>query len=100
MNEYTELQTCGCCKGGTRVLLTGEGNPFTCPYCKGIGKREVKMPHPSHKMTKWESEILAPCGEPRFYSVRHCEVCKEEEWEHTAGHFLHRLGYPCRGRKE
>jgi hypothetical protein len=96
MNEYTEIQECGCCKGGTKILLNGEGNPFTCPYCKGTGKREVKVPHPSHKMTEWRTEILVPCGTPRFYGVRNCDVCGDEEWSHPAGHFLHRLGFPCK----
>jgi len=101
MDAYTEQQDCDCCKGGTKTLLNGEGHPFTCPYCKGTGSQKVKMPHPSHKMTEWRTEILSPTGgEPRFYGVRNCELCGEEEWKHPAGHFLHRLSFPCKGVNE
>jgi hypothetical protein len=90
-----EIVDCSVCLAGTKVLLTGEGNPFTCPYCKGTGKREIDVVDPSHEMSEWISEILAPCGEPRFYAVRHCKKCGEEEWDHAAGHFFHGLLRPC-----
>lgn len=98
VKAYTKFEKCKCCKGGTRPFKTGEGNIIPCPYCKDTGKREVKVPHPSHKMSKWRTEILAPAGTPRFYGVRNCKVCGEEEWSHPAGHFLHKLGYSCVGK--
>lgn len=99
MEIYTELILCGCCKGKGK-LLNYEKFEFTCPYCDGNGKRKVKIPHPSHKMSGWKEEILAPAGTPRFYAVRKCELCEEEEWKHSAGHFLHRLSYPCEGERK
>jgi len=44
-------------------------------------------PHKSHKMGKPYSEILAPCGTPRFYLVRDCEKCRYGQAEHPAGKF-------------
>lgn len=93
---YFELIKCGACKGkGTWNSKT------TCVYCNGSGKRKEFMPHPTHSMSKWRSEMLAPCGTPRFYSVRNCTNCGKEEWKHSAGHFLHGLGHPCtcKGKK-
>lgn len=87
---------CSCCKQ-TGKILTGEGNPVDCPYCEGSGKRTEKQPHPSHQMTEFRTEILAPAGTPRFYGVRNCKICELEEWSHPAGHFLHKLDYKCKG---
>ena len=44
-------------------------------------------PHKSHKMGKVYSEILAPCGTPRFYVVRDCKLCGAGQAEHAAGRF-------------
>jgi hypothetical protein len=44
-------------------------------------------PHKSHKMGKAYSEILAPCGTPRFYAVRDCKLCGAGQAEHAAGRF-------------
>ncbi len=91
----TILIQCNCCKGkGT--IKTNEGNPVSCPYCRGTKKRAIEVPHSSHRMQrKWRSEILAPAGTPRFYSVRNCIACKEEEWQSAAGHFLNGLIKKC-----
>jgi len=62
-------------------------------------KREEKIrtsPHKSHRMSKWYSEILAPCGTPRFYAVRHCTKCGKEEQKHAAGHFFNGLKEACK----
>lgn len=91
-----ELIECGCCQGGKRPFCTAEGKRVPCPYCKDSGKQEKHVPHPTHKMSEWHTEVLAPCGEPRFYSVRECLACGEEEWQHAAGHFLHNLEMECR----
>jgi hypothetical protein len=47
-------------------------------------------------MTKWETDIRAPAGTPRFYGVRRCRRCGEEEAKHPAGHFLGNLERKCR----
>ena len=96
---YTITEPCNCCKGSGKIM-TGEGHPIDCPYCKGTGQRTQQAVHPSHRMTESETRILAPSGTPRFYSVRHCEVCGKEEWEHAAGHFLHGLDSPCVGASD
>jgi hypothetical protein len=44
--------------------------------------------HKSHKMSKVTSEIIAPCGTPRFYAYRQCENCGAEQYEHPAGKFI------------
>jgi hypothetical protein len=79
-------------------LLGGEGQILKCPYCNGTGKMKKTVPHPSHKMPrKWRSTIIAPCGEPRFYAVRACRLCGEQEFESNSGHFLDGLLSICRG---
>jgi len=85
-----------------RVSLLDHGNgPIPCPYCskknekRGSGYKTVVAIHPSHKMTKFKAEILAPCGTPRLYAVRYCKECRKEEQMHVAGHFLNGLQYPC-----
>jgi len=98
MESYKITKKCKSCKDGT--ILTGEGNSLPCPYCKGTRKRTFEAVHPSHRMTKKRCEIIAPCGTPRFYSVRNCKKCGKEEWEHAAGHFLHGLDYPCEGKQD
>ena len=85
---------CNICKT-TGKLVNGEGGELRCPYCRGTGKREKIVPHPSHKMTIWRCEIRCPCDEPRFYGVRNCKLCGEEELEHPAGHFMNRLEEEC-----
>lgn len=52
-------------------------------------------PHRSHRMVRWETDIRAPAGTPRFYRVRSCTRCGEEEAIHAAGHFRGRLDEPC-----
>lgn len=96
---YTITVDCEACHK-TGKILTGEGHPVNCPYCEGKAKRVTKAVHPSHKMTAFRSEILAPAGTPRFYAVRNCTVCEKEEWEHAAGHFLHGLDNVCSGKPE
>ena len=90
------LVECDCCQGGKRPFKTAEGHRVPCPYCKDIGKREKIVPHFSHQMTEWRSEIRCPCDEPRFYGVRNCENCGEEELQHPAGHFLDELLKECK----
>jgi hypothetical protein len=46
--------------------------------------REV---HESHRMSEITTEIIAPCGTPRFYSYRYCEKCEHEQYKHAAGKF-------------
>ena len=67
-----------------------------------VKKRHVwrTKPHPTHKMTGPSSEILAPCGTPRFYLVRECRRCGAGQAEHAAGKFCDtELTKPCKGRK-
>jgi hypothetical protein len=48
----------------------------------------MKRPiHKSHRMGKAYSDVRAPAGTPRFYSVRQCKGCGAEEIEHAAGQF-------------
>jgi hypothetical protein len=97
---YTKTEKCKVCVKHKGKILTGEGNPVPCPYCKGTRKVTRKAVHPSHKMSTWKSEILAPMGTPRFYSTRYCRKCGYSEAQHAAGHFLNALSYPCSGRKD
>lgn len=53
-------------------------------------------PHRTHRMTRWETAVRAPAGTPRFYRVRSCKRCGEEEAIHVAGHFRGGLDKPCR----
>jgi hypothetical protein len=94
-----QLIECGACKGGTKPLSYPEGGHLICPYCKDTGKREINVPHPSHKMSTWRSEIRCPGNTARFYGVRECEFCGEEELQHPAGHFLEKLLEMCIGEK-
>ncbi len=43
--------------------------------------------HSSHRMGKRYTDVRAPAGTPRFYSVRQCKGCGAEEIEHAAGQF-------------
>lgn len=43
--------------------------------------------HQSHRMGKPFTDVRAPAGTPRFYSVRECSGCGAEEIEHAAGQF-------------
>ena len=91
---------CPACKT-TGKLINGDGNDFECPYCRGTGKKEKTVPHPSHKMTAWRTQVRSPTGgEPRFYGVRNCKKCGEEELEHPAGHFMNRLEEVCGAEQE
>jgi hypothetical protein len=57
--------------------------------------------HKSHKMTKWGSTILAPCGTERFYSIRECKKCGGEQYYAAAGQFIDdELKKPCKVKKE
>lgn len=100
MEAYTETIECICCQGGRRPLRYPEGGIAVCPCCKDTGVRQVQVPHPSHEMTEWRTEIRAPAGTPRFYGVRECTACGGEEMQHPAGHFLNRLSFPCTGKNE
>ena len=87
---------CKACKE-TGKMKTYEGREIDCVYCKGTTFRDKVVPHPSHKMSEWRTEIRCPGSEPRFYGVRDCENCGEEELEHAAGHFLEGLLAECKG---
>ena len=93
----TKLVKCDCCNGGKKPFKTHEGNVVPCPSCNDTGKRKTTVPHPSHKMGKWHTEIRCPADTPRFYGVRECKKCGEEEMSHLAGHFLRELLSPCKG---
>jgi hypothetical protein len=41
--------------------------------------------HASHEMARFTSEVRAPAGTPRFYSVRRCKRCGAEQMKHPAG---------------
>ena len=89
------LVECGCCRGGKRPFKNGEGKKVPCPYCDDTGKRAEYVPDPSHIMTEWRTEIRCPGSTPRFYGVRNCKNCGEEELKHPAGHFMEGLIGPC-----
>jgi hypothetical protein len=56
-------------------------------------------PHPSHKMTEWESTVVTLIDTPRFGKLRRCEYCKAEEAESVSGHRAHLgLAEPCAAR--
>lgn len=101
MENYFKMVKCSCAKKYSRrkltpgFIITPEGVPIKCCYCKGTAKIKEYRPHPSHKMSRWKITILAPCGTPRFYNVRRCTKCKKEERNHAAGHFLNGLGVQC-----
>jgi len=67
------------------------------PPCPVRPRRKLpeKKPHPSHRMTRWTTDVRAPAGTPRFYSVRKCRKCEGEEMKHNAGHFIEELCKPC-----
>ncbi len=44
--------------------------------------------HPSHDMTEWGTEIMAPSGTERFYAHRECNNCGGEHYHHPAGKFI------------
>lgn len=86
---------CDCCKGGKKSFTTAEGLRRPCPYCRDRGTRDKHVPDPSHKMTEWRTEVRCPGSTPRFYGVRNCTECGEEELEHPAGHFMNDLESRC-----
>ena len=54
--------------------------------------------HESHDMNDWYSDIRAPSGTERFYSVRQCKNCEGEQAEHPAGQFMdNHLTHKCQG---
>lgn len=53
---------------------------------RGVDRK--KQPDASHTMSEWGTEVRAPAGTPRFYSVRTCQKCEAEEIAHPAGHFM------------
>ena len=93
----TKAIKCVCCQGGKRPLRTPEGKAVQCPYCTGSGVRRIEIPHRSHQMSKWRTEIRCPGNTERFYGVRHCTKCGTEELKHPAGHFLNGLESKCTG---
>jgi len=42
----------------------------------------------SHDMNDWHTDVRAPSGTPRFYSVRQCKRCDGEQAKHSAGRFI------------
>jgi len=46
-------------------------------------------PHPSHKMTKWESTIVTLISTSRFGEIRKCKNCGAEEARTVCGHAMH-----------
>jgi hypothetical protein len=53
-------------------------------------------PHPSHKMTPWESTIITLIDTPRFGRTRKCSECGAEQAETVAGKAMHdELRLPC-----
>ncbi len=55
----------------------------------------------SHRMGKAFSDVRAPAGTLRFYSVRQCRDCEGEEIEHAAGQFTDDgLVAPCSVKKK
>lgn len=57
--------------------------------------------HTSHRMGKSFTDVKAPAGTPRFYSVRQCRGCKGEEIVHAAGQFTaDDLVKPCHARRK
>jgi len=56
--------------------------------------------HASHRMSKFFTDVRAPAGTERFYSVRQCRGCKAEEIVHAAGQFTDdALVKPCTSPK-
>ena len=54
--------------------------------------------HPSHDMGEPECQIRAPCGTPRFYTVRACKKCEFECGQHAAGKYTdEEMQEPCAG---
>lgn len=99
---YTVKTRCSCCTRRKNPchfragqIKNANGDTMTCPYCDGAGWRDIKTVHPSHKMGRKRTEILAPCGTPRFYTVRECSKCGRREEAAAAGHFFNGLEYPC-----
>jgi hypothetical protein len=43
---------------------------------------------PSHEMTEWRTEIMAPAGTARYYSYRQCKKCEYEQYYSNSGRFL------------
>ena len=92
-----KLVKCTSCIKTPGVLIGYEGQRLPCCYCKGTKKRAITVPHSSHRMQrKWHTEILAPAGTERFYSVRSCIACGEREEKAAAGHFFNGLLQPCK----
>lgn len=59
-------------------------------------------PHPTHPMGEWFSDVRCPGSTERFYDVRACTACGEEELRGNA-HILgegNALTRPCSGTAE
>jgi hypothetical protein len=85
---------------GTREHIKLDDN-MAIYVIKGRKGHEAYMNsvHKSHKMTKWSSTILAPCGTPRFYSIRECKKCGGEQYYAAAGRFIDpELKEKCKGK--
>ncbi len=48
-----------------------------------------QTPHPSHKMSEWESTIVTLVSTSRFGSIRRCEYCDGEQAVTVAGEGMH-----------
>lgn len=58
--------------------------------------KQKSMIHESHSLGESYSDIRAPAGTPRFYSVTECLKCESEIIEHPAGLFIDdELLMPC-----
>jgi hypothetical protein len=42
----------------------------------------------SHDMNEWHTDVRAPVGTARFYSVRQCRRCGYEQGIHAAGRYI------------
>jgi hypothetical protein len=104
--EVTEKEIQACikeyskkCYFGTREKIKLDRNTaiYTIKGRKSH-KAYLNSVHKSHKMTKWGSTILAPCGTARFYSIRECKKCGREQYYAAAGRFIDpELKEECKG---
>ena len=105
--EVTEKEIEACIKEyskkyyfGTREKIKLDRNIaiYVIKGRKGF-KAYMNSVHKSHKMTKWSSTILAPCGTPRFYNIRECKKCGGAQYYAAAGRFIDQeLKKECGGK--
>ena len=69
-------------------LLNDAGAKIILKSRKNLDEYLLKTVHKSHKMSEWESKIMAPVGTPRFYYYRQCTICSGEQYYHSAGKFI------------